>query len=113
MPSIFHPDHPDHVPRTIRRGETRWMLGRNIWTGVLGNVGIMYLTGGLFFVSYCQEMGMQKYHFGILRTVASLMLPLLLLSPARGVRLGRRTATCCVLLLWGRVARAMPRRGSL
>ena len=82
MPSIFSPSHPEHELRKPHRGEVRWMLGRNIWTGVLGNIGLVYMTGGVFFVAYCQEMGMQKHHFGILRALVSLMMPLMLLSPA-------------------------------
>jgi len=106
LPSIFHPGHPDHVPRAIRRGETRWMLGRNIWTGVLGNIGLVYMTGGVFFVAYAHEMGMQKYHFGVLRTIGSLMVPLMLLSPAIEERFGRRKYPWFMLHMAGRLSLA-------
>jgi len=102
VPSILHPAHPEHAPRRLRPGEVRWMMGRNIWTGVLGNIGLMYMTGGVFFVAYCHEMGMEKYQFGVLRALSSLVVPLMLLSPAIEERCGRRKYPWFVLQLAGR-----------
>lgn len=66
------------------------MLGRNIWTGVLGNISLLYMTSGVLFVAYCHEMGVQKYHFGIMQGLASLTVLLMLLSPAIEEHFGRR-----------------------
>ncbi len=73
MPSIFQRTHPLFQPREIRPEELRWILRRNISTSVLGSVSVSYVTSGVFFTAFGQEMGMTKYHFGVLGTVLAAM----------------------------------------
>ncbi len=90
MASTLHPDHPLYEVREIEGHEVGWMLRRNIWTGVLGSLAITFLTKGVFFTAFCQQMGMQHYQFGILATLVSLTMPLSLFSSAIEEWFGQR-----------------------
>ena len=79
------------------------MLRRHIWTGMLGSL-FAFMSGGVFFTSYGQQMGMQPYHFGLLSVMASLSMPLMLLSAAIEERFGARKYPWFMLAMMGRFA---------
>lgn len=102
MASTLHPDHPLYEVRPVRGEEIPWMLKRNIWTGVLGSLSVTFLTNGVFFTAFCQQMGMRHYQFGILATLVSLTLPLSLFSAAIEEWFGQRKYPWFVLCMASR-----------
>jgi len=90
MRTAPHRSNSVYDVREIRPEEIPWMLRRNIWTGMLGSTSMTLITGGVFFTVYCQRMGMQNYQFGVLSTLAYLMLPLSLFSASVEERFGQR-----------------------
>jgi len=72
MLSIPNSSHPLFQPRQIEPDEVRWVLRRNIWTSALAVIGAGAI-GGVFFTAFGLEMGMTKYHFGVLSAVLSLV----------------------------------------
>ena len=90
MATALHRSSSIYDVREIRPEEIPWMLRRNIWTGVLGSMSMTLMTSGMFFTVYCQRMGMQTYQFGVLSTLAYLMLPISLFSGCVEERFGQR-----------------------
>lgn len=103
MASALHPDHPLYQVRPVRDDEIPWMLQRNIWTGVLGSLSVTFLTNGVFFTAFCQQLGMKHYQFGILSTLVSLTLPLSLFSAAIEEKFGQRKYPWFVLAMLSRL----------
>ena len=90
VPALIDPNHADYRPRQLRAEEIPWMLHRNIWTGVLGELFYIYLTSGIYFTAFCQAMGMQDYQFGVLGALVALSTALMLFASLIEVKFGGR-----------------------
>lgn len=94
---------PLFEPREPGPDELPGILRRNIWTGVLGNVSVSYMTAGVFFAAYCKLQGMQPYQFGVLRALVAASSLLMLFSPGLEERFGRRKLPWFLLVLASRL----------